>query len=152
MIIDTNFVCFKKIIKKIFNEVLLEHGAFGIPSAVSVNYVSEDEIKRLNSEYRKVDKCTDVLSFPQNDIVNGKDLKKFLDKELGILTLGDIVICKKVAKRQAKEYRHSFKRELCFLATHGLLHLLGYDHENSEEEKNMQEIAEKILERCGVRR
>lgn len=123
--------------------------------SVSVNFVDEIEIQRLNKEFRDIDKCTDVLSFPNLNKASTQSLKEF-DKEKniddGMLFLGDIVICKKVAYAQAKEYGHSKKREICFLALHGLLHLLGYDHIESEEEKVMQETAKKILSEFGVER
>ena len=74
------------------------------------------------------------------------------EKVDGLLFLGDIVICKDVAKRQAKEYGHSLKREVCFLALHSLLHLLGYDHIEKDEEKEMMAVAEKILNKFGAKR
>ena len=80
-----------------------------------------------------------------------KEFEQEKDEE-GILFLGDIVICKKVAYKQAKEYGHSKKREICFLALHGLLHLLGYDHIEKKDEKLMTKTANSILEKFGVER
>lgn len=121
---------------------------------VSINFVNEEEIRDLNKRFRNIDKSTDVLSFPNLEKKSDQYLKDFdLERdESGILFVGDIVICKKIAYLQAKEYEHSRKREICFLALHGLLHLLGYDHIEKEEEKFMQETANKILEKCGVKR
>ena len=120
---------------------------------VSVGFVSEDEIKNLNQKFRNIDKVTDVLSFPNLDKKADEKLSNFASEVVeGQLFLGDIVICKPQAKRQAKEYEHSLKRELCFLALHGLLHLLGYDHIEKEDEKLMQSTAEKILTEFGVGR
>lgn len=122
---------------------------------LSVNFVSEEEIRRLNREFRQIDKVTDVLSFPNLNKSYFQRLTEF-DSERnpddGMLFLGDIVICKKVAKRQAKEYGHGQNREICFLALHGLLHLLGYDHVKEEEEKLMREAAESTMQAFGVER
>lgn len=120
---------------------------------VSVNFVSGGEIQKLNSEFRKIDKKTDVLSFPNLNKKTTQKLEEFQGEVFdGQLFLGDIVICKDVARTQAKEYGHSMKREICFLALHGLLHLLGYDHIESEDEKLMQKTAEEILNNFGVKR
>lgn len=118
--------------------------------SLSLSFVSEEKIKELNSKFRGVDRVTDVLSFPMEEeggeefpIPEGLEEERFL---------GDIVICTKRARQQAKEYGHSYKRELSFLALHGFLHLLGYDHETKKEEKEMMSIAEKILKIVGVER
>lgn len=120
---------------------------------LSVNFVSEKEIKKLNEKFRKVEKETDVLSFPNLQKSCDQSLADFAGEIVdGQLFLGDIVICKKIAKRQAKQYGHSVKREICFLALHGLLHLLGFDHIEKSDEKRMQSMAERILKDFGVSR
>lgn len=122
---------------------------------VSVNFVSDDEIKRLNNQFRQIDKVTDVLSFPNLNKNYSQNLSEFeaeKDPDDGMLFLGDIVICKKVAIAQAKEYGHGAKREVCFLALHGLLHLLGYDHIEEADEKVMKKVSEKILQEAGAKR
>ena len=122
---------------------------------VSVNFVDENEIQRLNKQFRNIDRVTDVLSFPNLNKTYDQRLSEFdaeRNPDDNLLFLGDIVICKKVAKRQAKEYGHSLKREICFLAVHGLLHLLGYDHIKEEDEKLMKEATEKALNAYGVSR
>lgn len=103
----------------------------------SIIFVTPEEIQKLNSEYRKIDRVTDVISFALED-----DEDKILDLRI----LGDIYICIDKMLEQAKEYGHSNKRELSFLTVHGLLHLLGYDHQTVEEEKEMFELQDKILE------
>ena len=103
----------------------------------SIIFVTPEEIQKLNSEYRKIDRVTDVISFPLED-----DEDKILDLRI----LGDIYICIDKMLEQAKEYGHSNKRELSFLTVHGLLHLLGYDHQTVEEEKEMFGLQDKILE------
>ena len=103
---------------------------------ISLCICSEAEIKKLNAQYRSKDYVTDVLSFEPASI-EGIDLP----------ILGDIVICLKRAKEQAIEYKHSLKYELSYLFVHGLLHLLGYDHEEDEEEARiMFELQDRVLE------
>ncbi len=155
MIIEGKIFPYKRKIAALFGvaeEVLKED--FGTVS-ISLNFVSEQQIAALNKNFRGIEKSTDVLSFPNLNKKVNENLKKF-EKERNfddnLLFLGDIVICKNIAKRQAKEYGHSMKREVCFLALHGLLHLLGYDHIEKEDEALMQKTAEEILNKFGVSR
>ncbi len=114
----------------------------------SVNFVDENTIQSLNSQFRQINKVTDVLSFPNLAKTSSEKLKKYekyCDFDTGLLFLGDIVICKSVAKAQAKEFGHSLKREICFLTLHGFLHLLGFDHIKVEEEKIMNKLQDKII-------
>lgn len=111
---------------------------------VDIKYLKEEEIKILNKKYRDIEKSTDVLSFPMIDF---KD-----DKVQNHNMLGDIVICKRIARYQAKKFGHSFTREICFLALHGFLHLLGYDHIEKGDEKKMIAKAESILKKFKVQR
>lgn len=110
---------------------------------VDVTIVGRNTIKELNREHRNVDRVTDVLSFP---LLENDELKSDLMHDENIQTeLGDIVICKSRAIEQAKEYGHSLERELCFLALHGFLHVLGYDHMQKEDEMVMFPLQDKIL-------
>ena len=109
----------------------------------NVIFVDSNTIHDINKTYRKVDRVTDVISFALED---NKTIE--LDHRL----LGDIYICVERAEEQAKEYGHSFLRELAFLTIHGLLHLLGYDHMEKEEEKIMFQKQEDILNEFGIRR
>ena len=121
--------------------------------SVSINFVSDEEIQRLNREFRNIDKVTDVLSFPNLNKTSNEKLKKFrklADFDTNLLFLGDIVISKNVAKKQAREYEHSLKREVCFLALHGFLHLLGFDHIKEEGEKIMTKLQNKILSEVSL--
>lgn len=111
---------------------------------VDIKYLKEDEIKILNKKFRNIEKSTDVLSFP---IMDFKD-----DKVQNHNMLGDIVICKRIAKNQAKNFGHNLTREICFLALHGFLHLLGYDHIEKGDEKKMVDKAESILKKFKVQR
>ena len=100
---------------------------------LSVTFVDKDEIQNINKMYRDKDKVTDVISFALEEDEPEIDMN-----ELDIpRVLGDIIICTDVAHEQAENYGHSFERELGFLALHGFLHLLGYDHMTDEDEKEM---------------
>ena len=104
----------------------------------NIIFVSNDKIQELNKTYRNVDRVTDVISFALGD---GEDVSKN-----PVRVLGDIYIAIDVAYKQASEYGHSRIREVCFLATHGILHLLGYDHMNEDDEKIMFDKQREILE------
>lgn len=124
--------------------------------AAEIVFVDEEEIKRLNRELRNIDAVTDVLSFPSLDDIRGAKLKKAdfpadIDEEDNLF-LGSIAICVKRAQEQAEEYGHSYNRELHYLATHGLWHLLGYDHMTEEDKAQMREREEKILTKLGITR
>lgn len=111
----------------------LEYENFPYPAEVSVTFCSPEHIRRLNAEYRKIDKETDVLSFPLYEAC------EFTYEECSAgAALGDIVISIPRAKVQAEELGHGFVREVCFLAIHSTLHLLGYDHERSERDDEIQ--------------
>ncbi|MBR5747123.1 MAG: rRNA maturation RNase YbeY [Clostridia bacterium] len=109
---------------------------------VNVTVVGDRAIRKLNREHRGIDKATDVLSFP---------MFEFGTPEVPTL-LGDIVISRDTAYRQAKEYGHSPRREFCFLAAHSALHLLGYDHETEAEREEMEAKQEEILNKLGITR
>ncbi len=106
--------------------------------SVSVSFVDEEEIRKLNREYRDNDSVTDVLSFPQFD-----GIEYLTDFEE--ISLGDVVICRSVAERQALEYGHSLEREYLYLFTHSVFHLLGYDHMEEAEKKLMREKEERVM-------
>lgn len=122
----------------------------GIASAaeVSLTFTDNEGIRQLNSEYRNIDKETDVLSFPLGDDEEGYEINPDNDAVL----LGDIVISLEKAKAQAEEYGHSMKREVAFLITHSLMHLLGYDHMTPEEEEQMCRKQEQVLTILGITR
>ena len=110
----------------------------------NVIIVDEEKIQYLNKNYRGIDRVTDVISFALEDD------HTFINTDYRVL--GDIYICLKRAKEQSIEYGHSFLRELSFLTLHGLLHLLGYDHMNAEDEKIMFSLQERILNEYGIKR
>ena len=127
-----------------------------VPLAVEISFVSAEEIQALNAQTRGIDKVTDVLSYPALEDIRGKALKKKehlydIDEE-GNLLLGCIVICCDKAKEQAKEYNHSYNRELHYLMIHGIMHCLGYDHMNEEDKAQMREKEEYVLGKLGITR
>ena len=105
------------------------------------NIVEEEEIQRLNRDYRKVDKVTDVLSFFLND--------EDMAEQDGYIYLGDVILCAKQAQRQAKDYGHSLQREMMYLFVHALLHLKGYDHMQEAEKAQMQRRKSHEVYRIG---
>lgn len=115
---------------------------------VSISFVSDEEIHRLNKEYRQIDQPTDVLSFALEE---GEDNYSIEGNEIPRM-LGDIIVSVDKAKEQAETYNHSFNRELAFLTVHGFLHLLGYDHMGDEDEKKMFSRQEEILHEFGLKR
>lgn len=110
----------------------------------NIIFITNKEIHKINKEYRKVDRPTDVISFALED---NKDIE-YKDFRL----LGDIYISVDRAIEQARDYNHSLKRELCFLSTHGILHLLGYDHQTKKEEEIMFTKQKELLEKYGIQR
>lgn len=135
-------------------ERLLQHAAqeeaIEKTAELSVTFVNNERIQQINAEYRDIDRPTDVISFALEDEVEG-ELEIIQSPDQPVL-LGDIIISIEKAKEQAEEYNHSFMRELGFLAVHGFLHLLGYDHMDEEEEKEMFKRQDVILESYGLDR
>ena len=111
---------------------------------ISVSIVDNDYIHKINKTYRSIDRETDVISFAFLD--NEGNREKIM-KSKNVVSLGDIYISLEKAKEQANNYGHSLNRELLFLFTHGLLHLLGYDHMNKKDEDIMFSLQDQILEK-----
>lgn len=112
---------------------------------VSCVLVDDERIHEINREYRHIDRSTDVISFAMED--NDQFYVEGMPR-----TLGDIFISVDHAKKQAEEYGHSLRREMCFLFTHGILHLLGYDHMTDEQEKEMFGLQDVILGALSIER
>lgn len=115
---------------------------------LSVSFVTNEEIQEINRTYRGKDAVTDVISFAMQEQGEGEVM--IINDESNVL--GDIIISVDRAKVQANDYNHSFERELAFLATHGLLHLLGYDHQTEQQEKEMFAKQEAFLIEFGLPR
>lgn len=119
------------------------------PCEVSVTFVSNERIHEINRDYRDKDAPTDVISFAMEEM--GVEEMEIVGADSPRM-LGDIIISVQKAKEQAEEYGHSFMRELGFLAVHGFLHLLGYDHMEKEEEEEMFTLQKDILNEYGLSR
>lgn len=144
-------------IKKAYATLLKNLEINGKFLIINVGYVNDSAIQKLNQEHRQVDKVTDVLSFPLINFEIGTWITpEIYEKEKHPFTkmveLGDVIICENVAKIQAERYGHSLLREVCFLAVHGFLHVLGFDHQTKEEEDNMNNLTEQVLQKVRVKR
>ena len=138
-IVDNNLYNDYDYLNGVINRTLKE---LKVKNAIfSIIFVSMEEIHELNKRYRGIDRPTDVISFALED-----DADKIMDFRV----LGDIYICIDKMQEQALSYGHSNKRELSFLTVHGLLHLLGYDHQTKEEEELMFGLQEKILKEENI--
>ena len=125
------------------------------PLLVEITFVDEAQIQSLNRTYRGVDRVTDVLSFPSMEGIKGKALtlaEHPLEADEGRLFLGSIAICTARAREQAEEYGHSYDRELYYLATHGILHCLGYDHEEEKDKEEMRAREEEVMQKLNLTR
>lgn len=120
------------------------------PSELSVTFLTNDEIQAINREWRGKDAPTDVISFAFDEM--GEDEMDFMLDEDEPRLLGDLLISVERCREQAADYGHSFERELGFLAIHGFLHLLGYDHMTSEEEAEMTVRQEQVLAHFELKR
>ncbi len=141
----------KKLIEKAVKLCLKkENLSYDIEAAITL--VDNESIRELNKEHRRIDLSTDVLSFPLIEYINGEPQIEpgDIDPDTNHVFIGDIIISVEKAYEQAQSYAHSIEREFGFLAVHGILHLLGYDHETKEDEKIMFSIQEEILEEMGL--
>lgn len=122
--------------------------------------VDNEAIRQLNKDYRKIDSPTDVLSFALQEKTEDEPDIYFDEDDAAVNDfseemenmLGDIVISLERAREQAAEYGHSLDREIVFLAVHGTLHLLGYDHDSEEQTRSMRDMEEKIMDKIGLMR
>ena len=154
----TNVGIHKFTIKRLLEGALKYLGQPSRDVEMSLSIVSPEEIQQLNEQFRGVDAVTDVLSFPtvDNPTRGALNVKSFspdaVNERTGKLNIGDVIICLERAKEQANDYGHSLKRELCFLSLHGMLHLLGYDHVEPQDEQQMNALQEEILTKMRITR
>ena len=144
----------KAFLNKIY-KATLEHFKLEDVFEVELTIVGEAKIKRINKETRGIDRVTDVLSFPAINFkfpFKKQDYIYSTDPETGKIMLGELMLCEKRAQQQAKEYGHSLDREIGFLVLHGLLHLLGFDHIEKDDEVIMMGHAEEILKGLNLSR
>ena len=118
---------------------------------LSVTLTNPENIKRINKEYRNIEKETDVLSFP---MFEKEELEEILKEKDNLVedVLGDIIISVEKVEEQSKEYGHSIKRELAYMVVHGFYHLMGYDHMNEIDKKEMRKKEENILSKLNITR
>ncbi len=134
------------LIKKAAN-MALEAEGISVPCLVSVMLTDDEGIRRVNREFREIDRATDVLSFPLNELVPGKFAAEDCEKDLdtGAVLLGDMMISVPRCEAQGEEFCHGFERELMYLTVHSVLHLLGYDHVDEGEQKRQMRAREKRI-------
>lgn len=137
-----------QVIEKCFEEEKLKK----LNLYISITLTTPAKIRELNNEYRNIDKETDVLSFPMFEKYEIDEIVEKGQKQLVKETIGDIVISVERVKEQAKEYGHSFERELSYMLVHGFYHLMGYDHIEEEDKKIMRPKEEKILNELKILR
>lgn len=141
-------------------EYTLKEEGVNIPFEISIIFIDNEEIRKINKEQRDIDKATDVLSFPMLDYEEGKVFKEmyldykfdFCDLNEGNLVLGDMALSLEKAAEQAEEYGHSFIREVMYLVVHSILHLLGYDHMEEKDKVLMRKREEEILNKFNINR
>lgn len=135
---------YEKIIKKVLAHCFKKEGLENSKLYITITLTNPENIKKINNEYRNINKATDVLSFPmfEKDELELKIKKQdFIHEDI----LGDIIISIERVEEQAKEYGHTFERELSYMVVHGFYHLMGYDHIKEEDKKEMRPKEEKIL-------
>ena len=139
-----------ELIEKVIRQAFILEKMDNINLYINIILTNPDNIRKINNEYRNIDKETDVLSFPmfeKEEIENLKDNGNNIEEPLG-----DIIISIKKVEEQAIEYGHSFERELAYMLIHGFYHLMGYDHMNDEDKKQMREKEEGVLNKLNISR
>ena len=151
-------VDYKDIVTRVVNQALDYEGC-PYETELSIILTENEEISKMNCEFRGIDSATDVLSFPMIDYNIPSDFsdledntEEYFNPETGELILGDIVISVEKVMEQAENYGHSIERELAFLTAHSVLHLCGYDHIEEDERVVMEKKQEDILESLSIRR
>ena len=139
------------IVEKVLKKCFEEEGLIDSKLIMTITFTTPEEIRKINKKYRKIDRATDVLSFPMfekaelDEKIKNKD---FLYEDV----LGDVIISIDKVKEQAEEYGHSFERELSYMLVNGFYHLMGYDHIEEEDKKIMRPKEEKILNELKITR
>ncbi|MDO4295284.1 MAG: rRNA maturation RNase YbeY [bacterium] len=149
---------YTEIIEKVIQEAM-DYEACPYEAEINVVLTDNEEIQRINQEFRGMDRATDVLSFPLVDYETPADFshledaaEDYFNLETGELMLGDIIVSVEKVQEQAASYGHSQTRELAFLIAHSMLHLFGYDHMEDEERVVMERKQAEVLDRLGYRR
>ena len=142
---------YEELIKNVVNVCFKTENLEKLNLYISVTLTTPNEIQKINKEYRNIDKPTDVLSFP---MFEKEELDKLVSEQKNEIpeTIGDIVISIERVKEQAKEYGHSFDRELAYMVVHGFYHLMGYDHMVEDDKKVMRAKEEIVLNLLKISR
>lgn len=144
---DTKYL---ELIEKVIGQAFKEEKIENINLYIDIILTNPENIRKINNQYRNIDKETDVLSFPMFEKEEIEDLKNNGNDIEEVL--GDIIISIEKVQEQAIEYGHSFERELAYMLIHGFYHLMGYDHMNEEEKKQMREKEEGVLSKLNINR
>ncbi len=142
---------YENTIKTVIRKCYEEEKLLNYNLIITITLTNPENIREINQKYRNIDKETDVLSFPmfeKEELTKKIKQKEFQNEDV----LGDLVISIKRVEEQAKEYGHSFERELSYMLVHGFYHLMGYDHIEENDKKQMREKEEKILTELNIRR
>ena len=147
--IDQN-VEYENLINKVVNECFKTEGLDKLKLYISITLTVPEVIKEANKKYRNIDKATDVLSFP---MFEREELETLIKNNYDVEdVLGDLIISIPRVKEQAIEYGHSFERELAYMVVHGFYHLMGYDHMEEEDKKEMRQKEDEVLNKLGITR
>ena len=142
---------YETIVKNVLDKCFEEEKMQNTKLYITVTFTNPGNIQKINQKYRNIDKATDVLSFPmfeKDDLEEKIKENHFLHEDI----LGDIIISIEKVEEQAKEYGHSFERELSYMLVHGFYHLMGYDHIQEEDKKQMRKKEEQILSQLKISR
>ena len=142
---------YEKTIEQVLKECYKEEKLENSKLIITITLTTPSKIRKINNEYRQIDRATDVLSFPmfeKSELDKKIENNDFLYEDI----LGDIIIPVEKVKEQAKEYGHSFERELSYMVVHGFYHLMGYDHIEEKDKVIMRPKEEKILNKLGITR
>ena len=141
---------YEEIINKVLNECFKNEGLTKLKLYISITLTVPEEIQKINKQYRNIDKPTDVLSFP---MFQKEELEELIQSDYPVEdVLGDIIISIPKVEEQAVEYGHSFERELAYMVVHGFYHLMGYDHMNDNDKKEMRKKEDEILNKLHITR
>lgn len=147
--IDQN-VEYENLINKVVNECFKTEGLEQLKLYISITLTVPEVIKEANKKYRNIDKATDVLSFP---MFEREELETLIKNNYDVEdVLGDLIISIPRVKEQAIEYGHSFERELAYMVVHGFYHLMGYDHMEEDDKKEMRQKEDEVLNKLGITR
>ena len=142
---------YEKTIEQVLKECYKEEKLENSKLIITITLTTPSKIRKINNEYRQIDRATDVLSFPmfeKSELDKKIENNDFLYEDI----LGDIIISVEKVKEQAKEYGHSFERELSYMVVHGFYHLMGYDHIEEADKKKMRPKEEKVLTELKIER